>query len=95
MARKFIVDGAHLARLGKLCRMIGVVDGLSLVQIQTRLKASRRTVFRGIASLQALGIEVELRGGRYRTRLTHPVCRRIICSAVRAELEKLMQASLR
>jgi predicted DNA-binding transcriptional regulator YafY len=95
MARKLIVDGDHLARLMKLCRALATSEGLSLPHLQAKLRASRRTVFRGFTSLQALGIKVELRDGRYRTRQSAVACRKIIAESETDALQKLLNSSLR
>jgi|CXWL01.1.fsa_nt_gi predicted DNA-binding transcriptional regulator YafY len=95
MARKLIIDGDHLARLIKLCRVLATAEGLSLSQIQSKLKASRRTVFRGFGSLQALGIKVELSDGRYRTRQNVVACRKIIADTHTTALVRLLNTSLR
>jgi predicted DNA-binding transcriptional regulator YafY len=95
MAATFIVDGDHLGRLMRLCRSLAQGNGVSLPQLQTRLKTSRRTVFRDFLDLAACGIQVEHGPAGYRVKPTAAQCRRILAESQLKAVEKVLADCLK
>lgn len=90
-----MMDSPHLMRLMKLCRMLVVGDGMTVRQLRSKLKASRRTVFRDLKMLHQMGMPVQLKNHEYRIKLKLARCRKKLGEAQIRALNKLLDASLR
>ncbi len=95
MSKTLVVDGNHLKRLMQLCRILSTGSGATLPQLRTKLRASRRTVFRDLASLGELGIKVDLGDKGYRIKQSSTVCRKMIADSHTKALNKLLSACLK
>lgn len=95
MARTLLVDGDHLARLIKLCRTINSSSGATLQTLQSKLKTSRRTVFRDLSALQDLGIDVSSTSSGYKIKQGAAACKKIINDYYTKALNKLLSTSLK
>jgi predicted DNA-binding transcriptional regulator YafY len=95
MANTLLIDGDHLMRLMKLCRMIDGSKGLSVPQLQTRLQTSRRTIFRDLKDLEAAGIKVALGIRGYHLDGTLAQCRKRLVDSQTKALHDLLQVCLR
>jgi len=76
MGLRLVIDGEQLSRFMRICRMTNGTHGATIRAMQKRLKISRRTIFRDMQALEALGIEVRLQNDGYRTGLSLAECRR-------------------
>lgn len=78
MSRSLTIDGEQLSRLMQICRLIGGSRHATLQQLQRKMRASRRTIFRDLKGLEAMGIKVDLDGKGYQIRQGPVACRKII-----------------
>lgn len=89
-----VVDGTHLKRLMAICRTLNS-GGATVQQLRSRLRTSRRTIFRDLNILDGLGIKIDLDESGYRVRQNSNACRRIIAENQSKKLDKLLSSSLR
>lgn len=94
MSRTLVVDGDHLKRLMQLCRILGS-SGATLQQLRSKLKASRRTVFRDLAALGDLGIKVDLGEKGYKIKTNAATCRKMIIDHQTKALDSLLKSCLK
>lgn len=92
MVKTLMIDGERLRRLMRLCRLLGGGHGLSLVQIQSKLGTSRRTVFRELSALEEVGVTIELVNNSYRVKQSAAVCGKLFSEHYTSELSKLLKA---
>jgi len=92
MVKTLVIDGERLRRLIRLCRLLGRGRGLSLLQLQSKLGTSRRTVFRELNALEDVGITIELVDSSYRVRQGEAACRKLFSEHYTSELSKLLKA---
>jgi transcriptional antiterminator len=90
-----MIDGPHLVRLVKLCKLLGSADGMTLQQLRSKLKTSRRTVFRELKWLQQFTIPVRRAHRRYHVRMKLSECRKRIEAAQVLALRRLLDACAR
>ncbi|GMU33901.1 MAG: HTH domain-containing protein [Planctomycetia bacterium] len=94
MSRTIVVDGAHLKRMMQLCRTLGG-SGATLRQLQTKLKASRRTIFRDLSILSDWGISVTLGDKGYKIKQSAPACRKVMVDRVTKSVQQLLNSCLK
>ncbi len=95
MPQTLVMDGAQVARLMKLCRTLGRANGTTLQQLQTRLKMSRRTVFRDLAALQEIGIRLESGLEGYVLNQSSTECKRLLLDHYRGQFEQSIRSWLK
>ncbi len=95
MARTVLVDGDHLTRLMKLCRMVNQGSGATLQTLQSKLKTSRRTVFRDLSTLQEFGITVNSTPKGYRIKENAAACKRQIETRIQKQVADLLRGCLK
>ncbi len=85
MSRSLTIDGVQLRRLMQICRFIGSGRHATLQQLQRKMRASRRTIFRDFKDLAEMGVTVGLDGKGYHIRQKPAAsCRRIKTSQLKA-----------
>jgi len=89
------MESPHLSRLMRLCRLLAAADGLTVFQLRSKLRTSRRTVFRDFRTLQQMGINVHLFEHQYRLRLKLADCKRRLADAQIRALNKLLDSCLK
>lgn len=94
MSRTLVVDGDHLKRLMQLSRILGST-GATLQQLRSKLKASRRTVFRDLAALGELGVKVDLTDKGYKIKTNAAACRKLIIDRTTKALDQLLKSCLK
>ncbi len=92
MVKTLVIDGDRLRRLMRLCRLLGRGRGLSLVQLQSKLGTSRRTVFRELNALEDVGIKIDLIDSSYRVKQGDAACCKLFREHYTSELSKLLKA---
>lgn len=90
-----MIDGEHLGRLMRMCRTLAAGGGTRLAQLQSRLRMSRRTIFRDLNTLQEMGIKVDLGEKGYRIKLNPAACRRLLMEHQLRAVKKLLDACLK
>ena len=95
MARALLVDGEHLIRLMRLCRTIQGGKGTTMPQLQHKLRTSRRTVFRDLKDLAAVGIQVSTSPDGYRLKSSLAQCRKLLADSQLNALHKLLDSCLK
>lgn len=95
MAKTLLVDGEHLSRLMRLCRAINQGGGTTLVQLQSKLKTSRRTVFRDLSTLADFGIQVSSTSDGYRIKQNPNACKKALSDHYSSALNQLLKSSLK
>lgn len=78
----------------QLCRILGS-GGATLQQLRSKLKASRRTVFRDLAALGDLGIKVDLTDKGYKIKVNAATCRKMIIDRTTKSLDQLLSSCLK
>jgi biotin operon repressor len=94
MSRTIVVDGTHLKRMMQLCRTLAG-SGATLKQLQTKLKASRRTIFRDLSILGDWGISVTLGDKGYKIKQNAASCRKLIADRETKALQQLLNSCLK
>jgi biotin operon repressor len=64
-------------------------------QLQSKLKTSRRTVFRDLNGLEEIGIKVELRDKGYKVKQSAATCRKLLVDRQVKLLNKTLASWLR
>jgi biotin operon repressor len=95
MGQVFVVDGSQLQRLMRMCRVLCTGGGLTVRQLQGKLKTSRRTIFRNLNSLEEMGIKVELGEKGYRIPQSPATCKRALAQSQEKMLKKLLNTCLK
>ncbi|MBX3394272.1 MAG: HTH domain-containing protein [Phycisphaerae bacterium] len=95
MAKSLTVDGEHLGRLLKLCKTIHASKGATLAQLQTKLKTSRRTVFRDLSVLGGYGIHVSSSAKGYSIKQNPVACKKILGDHYVKSLNALLKDCLK
>ncbi|MBK8268522.1 MAG: HTH domain-containing protein [Planctomycetes bacterium] len=95
MANALSIDGDQLARLSKLCKVIQSADRPTAEYLTTKLKASRRTIFRDLTTLAEFGIKVDSTSKGYKTKLSPKACQKQIGDKCRRDLADLLRKSLK
>lgn len=90
-----MIDESHISRLMKLGKALGTGDGLTLMQIRTKFKASRRTAYRDMTALEQLGINVVRKKKQYTIKMKPVDCRRHIRDTVVAKIDAALARGLR
>jgi DeoR/GlpR family transcriptional regulator of sugar metabolism len=94
MSRSLTIDGDQLRRLAQICRYIGGGRYATFQQLQRKMRASRRTIFRDFKDLAEMGIRISLDGKGYCINQKPASCCNLIQShqhkAVRKLLSKCM-----
>ncbi len=76
----------------RLCRLIGRGRGLTLLQLQSKLSTSRRTVFRELNALEEVGVTVELDNGSYRVKQGEAACRKLFTEHYTSALTVMLKS---
>ena len=95
MAQSLVIDGDQLKRLMKICRTIGLGKAATVQQLQSRLRTSRRTVFRDLNCLDSMGIKVGLGDKGYTIKKSGAACKRLLADCHTKALTKLLNACLK
>jgi predicted DNA-binding transcriptional regulator YafY len=95
MGQVMVVDGGQLMRLMKICRTLCASKGATVQQLQSKLKTSRRTIFRDMNSLDEMGIKVELGDKGYRIRQPVAACKKALSERQIKTLRKLLDSWLK
>jgi len=90
-----VIDGEHLRRLMKMCRTLSRGGGTTLQQLQIRLKMSRRTIFRDLSALQAMGVKIDLGDKGYRIHQNPASCRKLLADHQLSAVTRLLNACLK
>jgi biotin operon repressor len=93
--RNLVIDGTHLSRLMKICRTLANGAGTSLQQLQTKLRMSRRTIFRDLSTLAEMGVRVDLGNNGYHIRQNAAACRKILGDYQLKAVHKLLGQCLK
>ena len=94
MSRTIVVDGNHLKRMMQLCRILSG-KGATLKQLQSKLRASRRTIFRDLSILGDWGIKVNLGDKGYSIKQNAASCRKLIANREMKALQQLLNSCLK
>lgn len=95
MANTLLVDGVHLSRLMKMCRLIHQSGSVTLPQLQSKLKTSRRTVFRDLSTLSSYGIQVNAGTDGYRIKQNPNACKKSLNDHFTKQMEHLLKSALK
>ena len=95
MSQTLVVDGGQLQRLMGMCRTLCTSKGATIQQLQSKLKTSRRTIFRNLNTLEEIGIEVELGEQGYCIKDTAAKCKKLLADSQTKALEKLLRTCLK
>lgn len=95
MTDVLVIEGDQLRRLMKLCRIICEGKGATPQQLQAKLRCSRRTIFRDLKSLGAMGVKVQLSASGYKIGGSAAKCRQTLAEHHVKALEKLLADCLK
>ncbi len=95
MAQSLVVDGSQLMRLMKLVRAISSKKALTVQQLQKRLGASRRTIFRDLNAIQEMGIHVVLGEKGYTVKESATACKKLLAEHQVKALSKFLRVCLK
>ena len=95
MSQVLVVDGTHLRRLMQICRSLSSGPGATLSQLQSKMRTSRRTIFRDLSTLGELGMQVDLGPKGYRVKQNAAQCRNILANHFNSALRKLLNSCLK
>jgi len=95
MGQVMVVDGGQLTRLMKICRTLCSGGGATVQQLQSKLKTSRRTIFRDLNTLDDMGIKVELGDKGYKIRQPVAACKKALTDRQIKVLKKLLDSWLK
>jgi predicted DNA-binding transcriptional regulator YafY len=95
MAEMFSVEEAQLKRLFAMCSILNSDKGVSISQLMSKGRASRRTVYRDFLALESYGVKVNSGPKGYRVRQNSAACRRTIADSLRSSLERMIKRCTR
>ncbi len=95
MSQTLVVDGGQLKRLMGMCRTLCANKGATIQQLQSKLRTSRRTIFRNLNTLEEIGIEVELGEDGYRIKDNVAKCKKMLAESQTKALDKLLKNCLK
>ena len=95
MVPSLVVDGKHLQRLMRLCRLIDGSRGLTAQKLRGRLRTSRRTVFRDLSTLTEMGIGIEYGDTGYSLSQRGSACKQIIAAHQKKALDRVLRSCLK
>jgi len=90
MASTLVIDGVQLKRLMTICRLVSAHKGLTARRLQTKLKTSRRTVFRDLRVLQAMGVRISPTADGYRLKQDVGECRKLVADSLNKALRAIL-----
>ncbi len=90
MASTLVIDGVQLKRLMAICRLVSSHTGLTARQLQTKLKTSRRTVFRDLRALHAMGVKIAPTADGYRLKQDIGTCRKLVADSLNKALRTML-----
>ncbi len=90
-----MIDENHISRLMKVCKALGTGNGLTLMQIRTKFKCSRRTAYRDMTILGDMGIPVARSKQNYTIKVKPADCRKRIYDTCVKKLNTLLDRSMR
>ncbi len=95
MAQSLVIDGSQLKRLMKLVRSISSKKAMTVLQLQKRLNASRRTIFRDLNAVEKMGISVDLGAKGYTVKASAAACKKLLTEHQVKVLNKFLGACLK
>ncbi len=95
MARVMVIEGDHLRRLIKMCRTICSGKGITIRQLQTKLRMSRRTVFRDLNCIERAGVNLDLGERGYTSRQSVAQCRKLLAADQMKAMKRLLNHCLK
>ena len=95
MALNLVIDGGQLKRLMRICRMLCAPKGATLQTLQSKLKTSRRTIFRDLNSIEKLGVKVDLGDKSYTVRHSATHCRKLLTDVHITTVKKFLNTCLK
>lgn len=94
MTSTLVVDGVQLKRLIGICRLVSASRGLTAQQLQSKLKTSRRTIFRDLRTLHSMGVKITPGDGGYRMTQDVAQCRKLVADSQTKALRVLLNKYL-
>ena len=90
-----VIEADQLARLMKLCRIICGSKGATPQQLQAKLRCSRRTIFRDLKALGAMGVKVQSGASGYQIAGGAAQCRKTLIEYHVQALSKFLAGCLK